>query len=100
MGLFFIFFFYSRNPANYNILLGGHESGTGEEHAVQNISIHPLFNVIQPSSYDVAVVRFVSAIIVGRFLVYFVFLTLCFVSFSLLLVYFNFIEITYLFFRL
>lgn len=47
----------SRNPQLYKVNLGGHKIGSGEEHAVRNISIHPLFNVIQPSSYDVALVR-------------------------------------------
>lgn len=47
----------TRNPQYYRVLLGGHEIGGGEMHRVRNISIHPLFNVVHPSSYDVAVVR-------------------------------------------
>uniref|UniRef100_A0A0N5AYB6 Peptidase S1 domain-containing protein n=1 Tax=Syphacia muris TaxID=451379 RepID=A0A0N5AYB6_9BILA len=47
----------SRNPRNYNVLLGGHEAGSGEVHIVRNISIHPFFRPEHPSSYDVAVVR-------------------------------------------
>uniref|UniRef100_A0A915B1C3 Peptidase S1 domain-containing protein n=2 Tax=Parascaris TaxID=6254 RepID=A0A915B1C3_PARUN len=41
----------------YRIRLGGHVIGTGEEHYIRNITIHPFFNVITPSSYDIALVR-------------------------------------------
>ncbi|VDK81171.1 unnamed protein product [Litomosoides sigmodontis] len=47
----------SRNPARYAVLIGGHEIGSGESYKIRNISIHPLFNVLMPSSFDVAVAR-------------------------------------------
>ncbi|VDO18347.1 unnamed protein product, partial [Brugia timori] len=46
-----------RNPARYTVLIGGHEIGSGESYRIRNISIHPLFNVFMPSSFDVAIAR-------------------------------------------
>uniref|UniRef100_A0A0M3JTD2 Peptidase S1 domain-containing protein n=1 Tax=Anisakis simplex TaxID=6269 RepID=A0A0M3JTD2_ANISI len=47
----------SRNPSLYKVRLGGHKSGTGKLHNVSNITIHPLFNIVAPSAYDIAIVR-------------------------------------------
>ncbi|KAM3720072.1 Plasminogen [Dirofilaria immitis] len=47
----------SRNPARYTILIGGHEIGSGKSYHIRNISIHPLFNVLMPSSFDIAIAR-------------------------------------------
>lgn len=47
----------SRDPTAYRVLVGGHKTGTGEVHDIRNITIHPLFNVVQPSSYDIALIR-------------------------------------------
>uniref|UniRef100_A0A1I7XT84 Peptidase S1 domain-containing protein n=1 Tax=Heterorhabditis bacteriophora TaxID=37862 RepID=A0A1I7XT84_HETBA len=47
----------SRLPEMYSIHIGGHKSGGGNPHQVQNISTHFLFNVVWPSSYDIAILR-------------------------------------------
>ncbi|EYC08048.1 hypothetical protein Y032_0068g268 [Ancylostoma ceylanicum] len=47
----------SRNPAMYRIRVGAHKSNSGRAHLITNISTHSLFNVVWPSSYDVAVLR-------------------------------------------
>ncbi|ETN71027.1 trypsin [Necator americanus] len=47
----------SRNPAMYRVHVGGHKSGSGRAHFIKNLSTHSLFNVVWPSSYDVAVLR-------------------------------------------
>ncbi|VDN05469.1 unnamed protein product [Thelazia callipaeda] len=44
----------SRNPNRYEVLIGGHELGSGESYTIRNISIHPLFNILMSSSFDVA----------------------------------------------
>ncbi|KHJ86336.1 trypsin [Oesophagostomum dentatum] len=47
----------SRNPAMYRVRVGAHRSGSGRGHFIRNISTHSLFNVLWPSSFDVALVR-------------------------------------------
>lgn len=47
----------SQNAFAYTIFVGGHVSGTGSVHKVSKIELQPLFNVMWPSSYDVAVLR-------------------------------------------
>ncbi|KAE9416837.1 hypothetical protein Angca_006561, partial [Angiostrongylus cantonensis] len=47
----------SRDPKMYRVNVGVHRSGGGRAHFVQRISIHPLFNLLWPSSYDVALLR-------------------------------------------
>lgn len=50
-------FSITKSPDDYKVLLGGHKSGTGQLHSVQNFTLHPFYNVVLPSSYDVAVAR-------------------------------------------
>ncbi|KHJ76259.1 trypsin [Oesophagostomum dentatum] len=49
----------SRNPAMYRVRVGAHRSGSGRGHFIRNISTHSLFNVLWPSSFDVALVRLI-----------------------------------------
>ncbi|KAJ1366196.1 hypothetical protein KIN20_026799 [Parelaphostrongylus tenuis] len=47
----------SRNPDLYRVHVGVHRSGDGKAHLIRKISIHPLFNLLWPSSYDIAMLR-------------------------------------------
>nr|CDJ93217.1 Peptidase S1 S6 domain containing protein [Haemonchus contortus] len=47
----------NRIPLMYRVHVGAHRSGGGRIHFIRNISIHSLFNVVWPSSYDVALLR-------------------------------------------
>uniref|UniRef100_A0A0N5AVL2 Peptidase S1 domain-containing protein n=1 Tax=Syphacia muris TaxID=451379 RepID=A0A0N5AVL2_9BILA len=49
------------DPQDYNVLLGGHLTGTGQKHLVKKFAIHPFYNLFQPSSYDVAIARIYPA---------------------------------------
>ncbi|WKX92873.1 hypothetical protein Q1695_010700 [Nippostrongylus brasiliensis] len=52
----------NRDPTMYRVHVGAHRSGSGRLHFIRNISTHSLFNVVWPSSYDIAVLRIVPAV--------------------------------------
>uniref|UniRef100_A0A8R1V546 Peptidase S1 domain-containing protein n=1 Tax=Pristionchus pacificus TaxID=54126 RepID=A0A8R1V546_PRIPA len=45
------------SPSQLKIYTGGHNSETGQEHKVLNISVHPLYHVIVSMSYDFAIIK-------------------------------------------
>ncbi|GMR35922.1 hypothetical protein PMAYCL1PPCAC_06117, partial [Pristionchus mayeri] len=56
----------SRLPESYTIYTGGHTSMSGQAHQIQNISIHPFYNALWPSSFDVAVVKITPEVTLGE----------------------------------
>ncbi|CAJ0608620.1 unnamed protein product [Cylicocyclus nassatus] len=47
----------SRKTPLYRVRVGAHKSGSGRGHYIRSLSIHSMFNVLWPSSYDVALLR-------------------------------------------
>ncbi|GMS83605.1 hypothetical protein PENTCL1PPCAC_5780, partial [Pristionchus entomophagus] len=56
----------SRLPDRYTVYTGGHTSMSGQEHKVLNISVHPLFNLLWPSSFDVAILKISPEVEMGE----------------------------------
>ncbi|CAJ0567939.1 unnamed protein product, partial [Mesorhabditis spiculigera] len=47
----------SRIAKNYAVIVGSHQTGSGQYHRVEALAVHPTFNLVWPSSWDVAVLK-------------------------------------------
>lgn len=48
----------SHDPQDYRLLLGGHDLYSGQEHHIQNITVHAAYQTVE-SAYDIALLRWV-----------------------------------------
>jgi len=54
----------SRGPERHKVFLGGHDTLTGAEHTVLNITVHPAYQIGNEQAYDLALMRWVGGRVV------------------------------------